>query len=116
MKRITKLRKDAQLSQSDLAEKIGVSQQTISKYEQGTREPDISTLLRLSQLFNVSIDYLLENPYRNTSSPTIINDDEKELLSYYSQLNKVDKRWIMGQMIDLIKKSEEQKKKLPKAQ
>jgi len=56
------------MSQLELAEKLGVSQQTVSKYEKGTREPDNATLVRLSEIFNCSIDYLLgrtdiKNPF-----------------------------------------------------
>lgn len=46
----------------------------------------------------------------------ILSSEEKELLTYYEELSLKDKRWIMGQIIDLIKKSEEQKDRIPKAQ
>lgn len=45
-----------------------------------------------------------------------LSSEEKELLSYYDQLSLIDKRWIMGQIIDLIKKAEEQKGIILKAQ
>ncbi len=61
MKRIAEERKNKDLSQAQLAEMLGVSQQTISKYENGSREPDNATLLKLSKMFNVTTDYLLEN-------------------------------------------------------
>lgn len=58
------------MSQAELAEKLGVSQQTISKYERGTREPDNETLAKLAEIFDCSIDYLLgktdiRNPYKD---------------------------------------------------
>lgn len=49
-----------QLSQEDLAEKIYVSRQTISNWETGKNYPDIHSLLRLSSLFNVSLDQLVK--------------------------------------------------------
>ena len=61
MKRLSLLRKNHSMSQAELAEKLGVTQQTISKYENGSREPDSETLKLLSSIFNVSIDYLLGN-------------------------------------------------------
>ena len=64
MKRIAEERKNKDLSQAQLAEILGVSQQTISKYENGSREPDNATLLKLSKMFDVSTDYLLENPLK----------------------------------------------------
>ncbi len=61
IKNLVKLRKDADMSQFELAEILGVSQQTISKYENGTREPDNATLIKLSEIFNCSVDYLLDH-------------------------------------------------------
>lgn len=59
MNRIRDLRKEAELSQHELARKFNLSQQTISSYENGTREPDNKTLKQLAQFFDVSVDYLL---------------------------------------------------------
>lgn len=57
--RIKELRQKANLTQAQLAEKLGFTSQTVSNWESGTREPDISALAQLSSLFNVSLDYLL---------------------------------------------------------
>jgi len=67
---LANLRKELNMSQAELAEKLGVSQQTISKYERGTREPDNETLAKLAEIFDCSIDYLLgktdiRNPYKD---------------------------------------------------
>lgn len=59
--KIQKLRKEQGLSQEALSEILNVSRQTISKYENGTSEPDFEKLLMLSKYFNVSIDELLGN-------------------------------------------------------
>jgi transcriptional regulator with XRE-family HTH domain len=56
---IKMLRHEKKYSQKELAEKLQVAQNTISNWEQGTREPDNQTLIVLAQLFNVSVDYLL---------------------------------------------------------
>lgn len=47
---------------------------------------------------------------------TFLSDEEHELLQYYNELSKKDRRWIMGQMIDLIKKADEKDMEIPKAQ
>jgi len=47
------------MSQAELAEKLGISQQTISKYENGTRQPDFNILKFIADFFDVSTDYLL---------------------------------------------------------
>ena len=53
------LRKKKGISMKELGSKIGVAESTISQYETGKREPDFETLLKLSEFFDVSTDYLL---------------------------------------------------------
>ncbi|RST57630.1 XRE family transcriptional regulator [Siminovitchia terrae] len=57
--RLKFLRKENKFSRDDLANKLGISYSTIAKYESGTREPDFETLEKISNIFEVSIDYLL---------------------------------------------------------
>lgn len=57
--RIASLRHEAGLSQSELAHRLNISPSSIGMYEQGRRQPPISTLIALSKEFSVSIDYLL---------------------------------------------------------
>lgn len=47
---------------------------------------------------------------------SILRTEEKELLEYYNKLSLMNRRWIMGQMIDLIKKADEKDMEIPKAQ
>lgn len=53
------LRKSKDISQTNLADEIDVSQGTISGWESGAYEPNISQLIQLADLFDVSIDYLV---------------------------------------------------------
>ena len=57
--RIRDLREDMDLQQSDLAEKTGIDQRTISNYETGKTVPDAYALIKLADFFGVSIDYLV---------------------------------------------------------
>ncbi len=57
--RIKELRLEKNLSQKDLAEKLGASQRSISSWETGARQPDFETLEKLTKFFNVTADYLL---------------------------------------------------------
>lgn len=59
--RIATLRKDAGWSQEELAERLGVSRQAVSKWESGASQPDLERVLALSELFEVSTDYLLKD-------------------------------------------------------
>ena len=57
--KLRSLRKDKSLSQEEVAEKLNVSRQTISKYELGDATPDLNKISEIAELFNVSFDYLL---------------------------------------------------------
>ena len=66
--RLREIRKAKKISQLKLAIDLDTSQNTISRYETGEREPGIAELIRIADYFNVSLDYLLErtdNPYIN---------------------------------------------------
>lgn len=59
--KIYELRKKNGLSQEALAESLGVSRQSVSKWETGEATPEVSKLLSLSKLFGVTTDYLLND-------------------------------------------------------
>ena len=67
--KLIELRKKNGMSQEALAEKLGVSRQTVSKWEIGTSTPDTVNIVALSKLFDVSTDQLLLD--QNLSSPTV---------------------------------------------
>lgn len=62
--RLAELRKEKGLSQEDLAEKLGVSRQAVSKWERGEATPDSDNLIALSSIYGVSLDELVhqKNP------------------------------------------------------
>lgn len=55
---LKELREDINLTQLEVAEKLSLTRQTISRYETGDIEPPISTLIKLADLYNCSLDYL----------------------------------------------------------
>ena len=66
--RLKEIRKSKGISQLKLAIDLNTTQNTISRYETGKREPGINELIQIADYFNVSIDYLLErtdNPQMN---------------------------------------------------
>lgn len=67
------IRKEKQLSQEELAEKIGVSRQAISKWEQGSGYPETEKLLILSKELNISLDYLMLGETGNDMSDKLIS-------------------------------------------
>ncbi|WP_144459951.1 helix-turn-helix domain-containing protein [Bacillus pumilus] len=67
-KRITYLRKQAGLTQVELAKKLNVSRSALSQYELGTREPNYDLLIKIANFFEVTTDYLLTGKELNASS------------------------------------------------
>lgn len=66
--RLREIRKNKNISQLKLALELNMSQNTISRYETGEREPGITELIQIADYFDVSIDYLVgrtENPKIN---------------------------------------------------
>lgn len=66
--RLKELRKKKGVSQLRMATDLNTTQNTISRYETGEREPGIDELIKIADYFNVSVDYLIgrtENPKMN---------------------------------------------------
>lgn len=59
MKNLKQLRESKGLSQLQLALKLGLNQNTVSRYENGQREADYQTLIMFADFFDVSVDYLI---------------------------------------------------------
>lgn len=84
------LRRREGLSQEQLAERLGVTRQSVSKWESGTAVPELAKLVALSDLFSVSVDYLvkdrLEEPERPAEAPppsTAKLEEQVEEISRY---------------------------------
>lgn len=73
--KISNLRKKKNLSQEELAEKIGVTRQTISKWELEETTPDIKQAKELSKIFNVSLDELINNDINNVLIEKVSNTE-----------------------------------------
>lgn len=65
--RLCFLREKKKISQQKLAMDLNVNQNTVSRYENGSRQADYEMLIKIADYFNVSIDYLLER----TDNPKI---------------------------------------------
>ena len=75
-KKIAELRKKNNLSQEELAEKVGVARQTISKWEIGDTTPDINQVKIISKIFNISIDELVDNDINNVIVEKVSNTEK----------------------------------------
>ncbi len=81
--KIIDLRKKAGWSQEELADKLGVSRQSVSKWEGAQSVPDMNKILQLSDLFGVSTDYLLKDSLE-TAEPVSARDAEAEGTTFVS--------------------------------
>lgn len=77
--RLLDLRKSKNLSQEEVAYKLGVSRQTISKWETNQSSPDFDKILPLCDLYGVSTDYLLTGKMKNDKESDITKQDIREL-------------------------------------
>lgn len=89
-KTIRELRESLKLSQKELAERIGVSNVVLSRYELDDRKPDFDTLEKIADFFNVTTDYLLgrsdiKNPEEITYAG-IKNDEYAALTPYQKEV------------------------------
>lgn len=93
---LRKMRQKMNITQAALAKKLDVSSSTIGMYEQGRREPDSKMLMKMSELFGVSVDYLLSSK-RSVALTQSANDladrvtdvlrDKKKFENYGSKVN-----------------------------
>ncbi len=65
MEKLKELRKQNNITMKELGKKLNLAESTISLYEMGKREPDFQTLIKIADLFNVTIDYLLGTKQQN---------------------------------------------------
>lgn len=75
-KKIAELRKKNNLSQEELAEKVGVARQTISKWEIGDTTPDINQVKIISKIFNISVDELVDNDINSVIVEKVSNTEK----------------------------------------
>ncbi len=84
------LRKSHNYTQDDLAKKLGISRQAVSKWETGATIPDLEVLLKISKLYNITINDILEpkvQPRRITDFEQISTISEKELKEVLKQFD-----------------------------
>lgn len=91
--RLKASRKRAGIKQGELAIALGVSQAALSGYENGTRQPSVDILIRISRVLHVSIDFLLGvEDTLSVSLPSLLPKDEQLLIDNYRQLSDSNKR------------------------
>ena len=95
MNRIKELRQAQGLTQEELGKKLNVQKSAISKYEKGIVIPNGDVLKRLSAIFNVSTDYLLNNEVSRSEK---YSEEETQLLNDYRYLDKDGQSLVRSMM------------------
>ena len=79
--KLKSLRIEKNLTQKQVADRIGLAISAVSSYESGTRYPSYDVLVKLARIFHVSTDYLLGMTDTRNINVTGLNDNEIELVS-----------------------------------
>ena len=104
---ISKLRKRNNMNQTELAEKMNVRQYVVSSWETGRSEPSIEQLIKLSDIFDVSIDYLLDKPF-------IIVNNENDFNKVIENIKLDSEDDFINEVFNLCNDLNIEKKKLSK--
>lgn len=104
MENLRKIREKRNINQLKIAMDIGITQESISKYETGNAFPSKEILIKLADYLNCSIDYLLnrtDNP--NINKDKISKEDEKieNLIFRYKSLSDENKNKLEGCLLAL---------------
>lgn len=92
--RIKELRTEYNLTQAELAAKVGVSKATITAYESDLRQPSYEVLIKLANIFKVSIDSLILNRSEHIIDVSDLTPDQinkvHDLISYFKKSDLID--------------------------
>ena len=104
--RISFLRDNMEMTQMELAEKIGITPMTLAKYTKDLNEPRSSTIAKMAQVLNTTSDYIigLTNDYTssNTESLSLPNKREQDLLFSFRKLSEKDKIRVEERILTLL--------------
>ena len=93
---LKKLRERDRVTQAQLANAVGISQQSINKYENHNIEPDIDTLIAIADFFHTSVDYLLGHVCISDKAEglTQLTQEEIDVINKYRFLSPKEKESI----------------------
>lgn len=91
--RLKESRTSANLTQEQLAEKLGIAKSTLSGYESGNREPTIATIAKILDILNVDANYLYQDEVKRIDK-IVVDIEEKTLLEKYRALDRHGKEMV----------------------
>ena len=99
--RIRQLRQERRWKQAELGKKIGIHQKQISSYERGVNTPSSEILIKLADVFDVTMDYLV---FEDKGTPGKVNIQDRELLRRFEQVDRLPdhEKNLAKEVLDLI--------------
>lgn len=111
---LKKIRKAMNMTQTEAANALNISPNTYRNYEQGTREPNNETLIKLAKFYGVTTDYLLgieSAPNQLANLNVNIKVDDKKFIELYSALPEYVKQIFIDTMARLAQSAEQDNQK-----
>ena len=96
------LRKEKGITQEQLAEKLGVSSRTVSRWETGSNLPDLGMLIELADLYNVDIRELIDGERKSENMDQETKDTLMRAADYAEQDKKRLKKKMLGMMTGVL--------------
>lgn len=93
--RLKNLRKQKDLTQTELANLLNLSHGAIAMWETGKRQPDNDTLLRIADFFNVTVDYLLGRDNEKTPPNEDLSEGEMLLLDLFRNASEEQQQMVL---------------------
>ena len=93
--RIMALRKEKNISQSELAKRLNVSRQAVSKWEQGTSSPDTERLIQLAEILGTEVEYLATGTHPEPGSV---------VLNIVETVERVEEKIVVKEVIRHVKR------------
>lgn len=87
-------------TQIELSKQLDIPMKNLSNYEIGRTEPDIKTLIKIADYFNVSLDYLCDRQWNNQIG--YIPEEKKEVVKILLQLNEINTIKLFGYASGLL--------------
>ena len=101
LKKIADLRKKKGLNQKEFGKLIGAAQNTVCNWENGKREPDNDTLIKIADFFGVTTDYLLGTKEK----PPLLKGDDAKLIKDYHRLSEKKQQVVRNSSRALLSSS-----------
>ena len=100
--RIRELRESQKMTQIRLSIELEVTQETVSAYETGKHYPSFASLVKMSELFHASIDYIMRRSDVRLPGAAHLDSEEAELLSSYRRLSPFQRGKVQGYLTALL--------------